>query len=240
MHRVTPTGNERGDRPRRQTGDSECVHREAGVVGPRHGEDGTAEPGEKVPQRLLCARPAKPQARGEARRRVAQTFGPPGRVGQGEPLEHGAAQPGVDKSLDVTRGFELVRQVVVGSSSSLAFGGILNAGGRADEDSAMQRQIGTERHVQGHPGTERVAEQRAGVVADSGSHGGSHEVGRRRQVGPHLPRVAVPGEIHRNERVGFGQEISKEAPEATGLREPVQHHHRRPRAAEVDMKWHAG
>ena len=103
-----------------------------------------------------------------------------------------------------------------------------------------QRQIGTERHVQGHPGTQRVAEQRAGAVADRGPYGLGHEVGRRRQVGPHRPRVPVAGEIHRDQRVGLGQEIPEGAPEATGLREPVQHDERRPRAAHVDMEWHAG
>ena len=60
----------------------------------------------------------------------------------------------------------------------------------------------TDRHVQGHPGAERVAEQRAAAHRRSTVRTASAtSVGRRRQVGPHRPRIAVTGQIHRDQRV---------------------------------------
>ena len=105
------------------------------------------------------------------------------------------------KCSDVARGLELVGHGVVGLAPSLARRRILNARGHADEDDAAQGQIGAERHMQRHPGTERVAEQGAWLVADGRPHRLGHEARGRRQVGPHRAGTAVAGQVHRDQRV---------------------------------------
>ncbi len=53
-------------------------------------------------------------------------------------------------------------------------------------------------------------------------------------------RFPVSRKIDRDQRVRLGQAISERAPEPTRLGEPVQEDQRRPRAAHLDMEWHAG
>ena len=50
----------------------------------------------------------------------------------------------------------------------------------------------------------------------------------------------MPGEVHGDQCVRFGQAITEAAPEPSGLRESVQQHQWRPGAAYLDMEWHAG
>ncbi len=110
--------------------------------------------------------PHSRKAGGQSGRAVAETLRALRRALHLEPLEEGPAQPGVDEPLDVARGLELVGQVLVGAAPACTFGRVLNACGHADEDDMAQRQIGADRHMQRHPGTERVAEQGARLVAD--------------------------------------------------------------------------
>ena len=103
-----------------------------------------------------------------------------------------------------------------------------------------QGQVGTERHMQGHPGTERVAEKGARLVADLRPHRLGHETRCRRQVGPHRSGIAVTGQIHRHQGVRLGQQVPEATPEAPRLGEAVQEDQRRTRTAHLDMEWHDG
>ena len=94
------------------------------------------------------------------------------------------------------------------------------------------------RHVQGDPGAQRIAEEGARLVADLSPYRLGHEARCRRQVGPHRSRIAVAGQIHRDQGVRRGQQVPEAAPEASRLREAVQEDQRRPGTAHLDMEWH--
>ena len=80
-----------------------------------------------------------------------------------------------------------------------ASGRVLNARGHADEDDMAQRQIGSEGRMQGDPGTERVAEEGAWLVADLRPYRLGHEARCRRKVGPYRSGLAVTGQIDRHQ-----------------------------------------
>jgi hypothetical protein len=93
--------------------------------------------------------------------------------------------------------------------------------------------------MQANPRTKRIAEQGACLTAHFGLHRLRHQPCRCRQVGPHLPGIAVSRQIHRDQRVRLGEELPEVTPEATRLGEAVEDHQRRPGPAHVDMEWHS-
>ena len=222
-----------------QAGEPERVRGEADVVRPGHGQYGAGERRKTVPDGLLRARPAQPEARRQAGRGVAQALRAPCSTPV-ETFEHGTMEPGVDEVLHIARGLELVSHGVVGLAPCRPGDRILNSRGHADEDDTTQGQIGADRHMQRHPGTERVAEQGTGLVTERHPRRLGHETRRRRQVGPHGPGIPVAGEVDRDHGVRLGQELSEAAPEAPGLGEAVQHDQRRSGPVHIDMEGHAG
>ena len=240
MHGMTTAGDQRRDAVGHESCHPECRRGKAGVVRAGQGQNGAGERGKQVPDRLLGARPTQPEARRQTGRGVAETFRAPRPIARGESFEHGAVQPGIDETLDIAGGLELLRQAVVGLTPALACAWILNAPGHADEDETAQRQIRTKRHMQRHAGTQRVAKQRARPAAHDRPCCLRHEYRSRRQVGAHRPGVAVAGQIHGDQCVRFGQEVSEAAPEAPGLGESVQQEQRRTRTAHFCMECHVG
>lgn len=156
-----------------------------------------------------------------------------------EVFEHRPAQPRIDEALDVAGRLELSGQRGVGQPPALAYFRILYAGRDADEGDAAQRQILTDRHVQCHARAQRVPEQHAGLIAHDLACGFRHERGRPRQVGPHLARIRVTGQVHGDDRVVLSQQLTEVTPQTSGLGESVQDDEGRPGATHVDMEWHA-
>ena len=240
VHGVAATGYQGGDAMWDQSGHSQRVRGKTGVVRPGHGQDGTAQRRQKVPKRNLGARSAEPQTGSQTGRAVAQPLRTLRRITDLESFEHRPAQPAVDEGLDVTGSLEPVGQGIVGLASSRTFVRVFHSGGDADEDDRAQRQLRSESHMQAHPRTKGVTEEGARLIADLGAYRLRHQARCCRQVGPHRTGIAVSGQVHRQQRVRLGQEVTETTPEASRLGEAVEDDQWWSRPAHVDMEWHAG
>ena len=105
---------------------------------------------------------------------------------------------------------------------------------------ATDLQVGPGGHVECHTGPEGVPEQIARLRPDAGGDRVAHEVGRGRQVGPHLVRAGVPGQVEGDQGVVPGQKVAEGAPQARRLREAVQQDQGWAGSALFDMEGHVG
>ena len=177
----------------RETGDSRAHARRSGCrplrpspAPGRRGSERRSQSGSWVPvphKRKLDARPVAVLRRRSAR---------PSASSGGQPIEHRAAQPLVEESVDVARGLELVGQRLVGQAPAFAFGRVLDAAGGADEDHPAHGQIGPRHHVKRNPCPQRVAQQVARFVADGGC-GQTAPRGRRSPEGRPARRRTLRG-----------------------------------------------
>ena len=182
----------------------------------------TAAPG-CPPRTAAGSRPARPRCCGDAPSAAPRPCQP-------SRSNSGPRSQRVDEPLDVARGLELVGQVLVGASPACS----RSAGSSMPAVTPMktrmaQRQIGAGHHVQRHPGTERVAEQVARLVADLSPAPppppGPPSPGRSARTEPESP---WPGRSTATSGVRLGQRLAEAAPQPPGLGEAVQ---QRPAAA---------
>ena len=171
---------------------------------------------EALPQRFLPARTRRAQARGQARRSVAEPVGALCR-GRRQSREERIGQPFVDECLDADR-FDARRQFLVGPATGAPLVVVIDSGRRTDEDQPLDELRMGERGVQRHSSAHRIADVRRPTAV------ANEMVGALPQVGAELAGAPVPGQIH-GDHTGVRQPIAEQRgerlPRRRSLREAV-------------------
>lgn len=150
-----------------------------------------------------------------------------------------ATHPTSDERVDVARGLQRIRNLLIRRPAYGAGLGIFETTGGSDHDQATERKVGSQRHMKGHPGAQRVPQQGTGERgADRPADRLGDQTGRSGQVCSHRVGSAVTRQIDSDQRVLRCQGVTERAPQPTGLREPVQEHQRWTRPRDLDMEPH--
>ena len=167
---------------------------------------------EVVPERDLTPGAEVAQGGRQSRGVIGQPFGALVRLRR-QRGEQRLGQPLVEERVEPDR-LEVVGQLVVGSSASLPFVAVLDAGVGADEDEGGD-QVGLgEGQVQGHPTAEGVAEIAPPAAGPTQSVAGLGQV-------PSDRRGAVAGEVDGLDRTLIAEGGEERPPAAGVLGEPV-------------------
>ena len=171
---------------------------------------------EAFPQRFLRAGTGRTQARRQTLCGVPEAVDT--QVGRRcQSGEQGIGQPFVDERLDTHR-FDVRRQCCVGRSPGESLVGIIDPGGRPDEDQALDELRTGEGSVQRHASAHRVADVRPSAAV-------AHEmVGALPEVATQLPGAPVAGQVHAQHGGGGqprGEQTGEGLPRRRGLGETV-------------------
>ncbi len=208
---------------------------ELDVVLPGHEERWHRDLAEALPQRQLGAGPVMAQRSRQSGRCVREPRGSISGL-TAEIAEQRARQPLVDERGDpfVALALDSLRQRFVSRETVGPLAEIIDPGSRADEDQPLDDVRLRKGEVQAHPAAERVAHVSRPAAGLAELRGRSVEVAESGR------RLAVTGQIRREDLVACCEDVRNLAPGLACLSKAVHQHDTRALAPAFECQWRQG